>query len=166
MPQPFSAQPCLVVTAGLTRPAVCYPCPILKPPFALRRASKRHRHSLPADTKRVLLTNVDEPASHTPQVYKAIKDGVTPVAVKVFPSNATDVQQGEFQREVVILKSCRDRNIVQFLGACVEAGQTFLVTGAAEGSVRAGSGPQSASSSADRRSFACERTLYTACMTP
>ena len=63
-------------------------------------------------------------------MYKAIKDGVTPVAVKVFPSNATDVQQEEFQREVVILKSCRDRNIVQFLGACVEAGQTFLVTGA------------------------------------
>ena len=72
------------------------------------------------------------------QVYKAIKDGVTPVAVKVFPSNATDVQQEEFQREVVILKSCRDRNIVQFLGACVEAGQTFLVTGALRRGVSSG----------------------------
>jgi len=71
-------------------------------------------------------------------VYKAIKDGVTPVAVKVFPSNATDVQQEEFQREVVILKSCRDRNIVQFLGACVEAGQTFLVTGARRSDLIAG----------------------------
>ena len=59
-----------------------------------------------------------------------MKDGVSPVAVKVFPSNATDVQLEEFQREVVILKSCRDRHVVQFLGACIEDGQTFLVTGA------------------------------------
>jgi len=80
----------------------------------------------------------DGVAAPAAQVYKAIKDGVTPVAVKVFPSNATDVQQEEFQREVVILKSCRDRNIVQFLGACVEAGQTFLVTGARPSGLVAG----------------------------
>jgi len=49
-------------------------------------------------------------------------------AVKVFPSNATDVQMAEFQKEVVILKSCRDRNIVQFLGACITDTQTCLVT--------------------------------------
>ena len=47
------------------------------------------------------------------QVYKAMKDGVSPVAVKVFPSNASQVQMEDFQREVIILKSCRDRNIVQ-----------------------------------------------------
>lgn len=49
-------------------------------------------------------------------------------AVKVFPSNATDVQMADFQKEVVILKSCRDRNIVQFLGACITDTQTCLVT--------------------------------------
>ncbi len=30
--------------------------------------------------------------------------------------------------QVAILESCRDRNIVQFLGSCTEAGQTLLVT--------------------------------------
>ena len=49
-------------------------------------------------------------------------------AVKVFPANATDVQMADFQKEVVILKSCRDRNIVQFLGACITDTQTCLVT--------------------------------------
>lgn len=62
------------------------------------------------------------------QVFKAMRGGVQPVAVKVFPSDATDMQMAEFQKEVVILKSCRDRNIVQFLGACVTDTQTCLVT--------------------------------------
>lgn len=62
------------------------------------------------------------------QVFKALRGGVQPVAVKVFPSNATDLQMAEFQKEVVILKSCSDRNIVQFLGACVTDTQTCLIT--------------------------------------
>ena len=83
------------------------------------------------ESKPEICTHNADQAVRMLQVYKAMKDGVSPVAVKVFPSNATDVQLEEFQREVVILKSCRDRNIVQFLGACIEDGQTFLVTGAA-----------------------------------
>lgn len=62
------------------------------------------------------------------QVFKAMRSGSQPVAVKVFPSDATEIQLADFQKEVVILKSCRDRNIVQFLGACVTDTQTCLVT--------------------------------------
>ena len=47
------------------------------------------------------------------QVYKALSHGVQPVAVKVFPLTANAEQHAEFQREVVLLKSCRDGNIVQ-----------------------------------------------------
>jgi hypothetical protein len=49
------------------------------------------------------------------QVYKALSHGVQPVAVKVFPLTANAEQHAEFQREVVLLKSCRDGNIVQVL---------------------------------------------------
>ena len=47
------------------------------------------------------------------QVYKALSHGVQPVAVKVFPLTASAEQHADFQREVVLLKSCRDGNIVQ-----------------------------------------------------
>lgn len=57
-----------------------------------------------------------------------MRGGTQAVAVKVFPSDATDIQMADFQKEVVILKSCRDRNIVQFLGACVTDTQTCLIT--------------------------------------
>ena len=46
-------------------------------------------------------------------MYKALSHGVQPVAVKVFPLTANAEQHAEFQREVVLLKSCRDGNIVQ-----------------------------------------------------
>ena len=48
-------------------------------------------------------------------MYKALSHGVQPVAVKVFPLTANAEQHAEFQREVVLLKSCRDGNIVQVL---------------------------------------------------
>ncbi len=62
------------------------------------------------------------------QVYKALSDGVQPVAVKIFPTHATPQQHAEFQREVVLLKSCRDGNIVQFLGASQTEHQTLMIT--------------------------------------
>ena len=46
-------------------------------------------------------------------MYQALSHGVQPVAVKVFPLTASAEQHAEFQREVVLLKSCRDGNIVQ-----------------------------------------------------
>ncbi len=36
--------------------------------------------------------------------------------------------QNKFCREVAILRSCRNSNIVQFQGACVDEGATMLVT--------------------------------------
>ena len=62
------------------------------------------------------------------QVYKAIRGGVTVVAVKVMGETAAEQRQADrvmqqqelFEREIHILKSCRDRNVVQFLGACLQ----------------------------------------------
>ncbi len=50
------------------------------------------------------------------------------VAVKVIALDATQQQRADFDREVRILESCRDRNIVQFLGSCADGTQTLLVT--------------------------------------
>lgn len=61
-------------------------------------------------------------------MYKALSHGVQPVAVKIFPTHATPQQHAEFQREVVLLKSCRDGNIVQFLGASQTEHQTLMIT--------------------------------------
>ena len=62
------------------------------------------------------------------QVFKAMRCRVQPVAIKVFTAEATELQMEDFEKELVILKSCRDRNIVQFLGACITDSQTCLVT--------------------------------------
>ncbi|KAK9805449.1 hypothetical protein WJX73_008439 [Symbiochloris irregularis] len=75
------------------------------------------------------------------RVYKAIKGGTTTVAVKVMG----DTQDGQktavallqrqeaFEREILLLKSCRDRHVVQFLGACMQNGKLMLVTEYLEG---------------------------------
>ena len=51
------------------------------------------------------------------QVYKALRHGVQPVAVKVLAagSDARQLALSDFRREVAILKACRDANIVQFV---------------------------------------------------
>jgi len=53
---------------------------------------------------------------------------VTQVAVKMFHDVHNNMQQADILREVAILKSCRDRNIVQFLGACILDERILLVT--------------------------------------
>ena len=68
------------------------------------------------------------------QVYKAQAGGVQTVAVKIFTDQAraeacSGDRAAEFRREIAILKGCRDRNIVQFIGACLQEGRTILVTG-------------------------------------
>jgi Protein tyrosine and serine/threonine kinase len=55
------------------------------------------------------------------QVYKAVRGGVTTVAVKKMKLTS-DRQREEFLKEVAILKGLRDGNIVQFLGACLQVG--------------------------------------------
>ncbi|KAK9902754.1 hypothetical protein WJX75_004977 [Coccomyxa subellipsoidea] len=65
------------------------------------------------------------------RVYKAIRTGVQTVAVKIFTDQVTAEHQMRyaeaFRREIFILRSCHDRNIVQFIGACLQEGQTILV---------------------------------------
>lgn len=56
------------------------------------------------------------------QVFKAVRNGVQIVAVKIFTdqlsSAACSAQYSEeLKREIFLLRSCHDRNIVQFLGA-------------------------------------------------
>ena len=51
------------------------------------------------------------------QVYKGLRSGVQPVAVKVLKEH-TPKQLADFQREIHILRSLHDTNVVQFLGVC------------------------------------------------
>ena len=61
-------------------------------------------------------------------MYKALRHGVQIVAVKMFKEEMTrgainsltsPHHAMQFRREISILKSCHDKNIVQFLGACL-----------------------------------------------
>eukprot|EP00884_Botryococcus_braunii_P007070 jgi/Botrbrau1/16364/Bobra.0372s0003.1 len=58
------------------------------------------------------------------KVLKGIRDGVHDVALKISKSN---VSREAFLREVALLKSCRNSNIVQFQGACHVKGRVWLV---------------------------------------
>ena len=71
------------------------------------------------------------------QVFKAMMDGSTPVAVR-FVQGQSHKEQQRFQREVSILKSLRHTNIVQFLGANIVHGQIMLVTECVPANVKAG----------------------------
>ncbi|KAL3148045.1 protein kinase activity protein [Trebouxia sp. C0009 RCD-2024] len=83
-------------------------------------------------------------------VYRGLLRGVQVVAVKVFndgPQYTSDSSQERMQtlhalklqrqtlikQEIAVLKSCRDRNIVQFVGACIQRDQTMLITEYMEG---------------------------------
>ena len=59
-------------------------------------------------------------------MYKAFRNGVQVVAVKIFTDQVPGENQARyaeaFRREIFILRSCHDRNIVQFLGACLQVG--------------------------------------------
>ena len=61
------------------------------------------------------------------QVYKALRGGVQPVAVKVL-RDPTEKQLSAFKREVALLQGLRDPHIVQFLGVCHARGRVMLVT--------------------------------------
>lgn len=77
------------------------------------------------------------------QVYRGLLRGVQAVAVKVFndgPQYTSDSSEERLQtlhsiktqrqtlikQEIAVLKSCRDRNIVQFVGACIQVGASSL----------------------------------------
>ena len=50
-------------------------------------------------------------------MFKGLRSGVQPVAVKVLNEH-TPKQLADFQREINILRSLHDTNVVQFLGVC------------------------------------------------
>ena len=69
------------------------------------------------------------------RVYKAFRNGVQPVAVKVIPTkkDGSSDDRNAVRQEVAILRACRDPNIVQFQGAFLGENQTLLVTEYMEG---------------------------------
>lgn len=79
-------------------------------------------------------------------MYRALKSGVQVVAAKVFQeqdpnssgsllssSRASAARTDVFKQEIAILKSCHDRNIVQFIGACLQPDCTIMVMEYLEG---------------------------------
>ena len=62
------------------------------------------------------------------QVFKALQDGVTVVAVKRLHGYLDARQSQAFLREIATLRDLHSPHIVQFLGACLEPGNTMLVT--------------------------------------
>ena len=80
-------------------------------------------------------------------MYRALKSGVQVVAAKVFQerdpnsssssmipsSRASAARSDIFKQEIAILKSCHDRNIVQFIGACLQPDCTIMVMEYLEG---------------------------------
>lgn len=85
-------------------------------------------------------------AGASAKVYRALKSGVQVVAAKVFQeqdpnssgsllssSRASAARTDVFKQEIAILKSCHDRNIVQFIGACLQPDCTIMVMEYLEG---------------------------------
>eukprot|EP00887_Chlorella_sp_A99_P007439 scaffold2.g7439.t1 len=68
-------------------------------------------------------------------VYKAVRNGVQTVAVKVLSTSedAGRMDDGEFTREIALLRACRDANVLQFAGAYIKDGHLCLVTEYLEG---------------------------------
>ena len=77
------------------------------------------------------------------QVYRGLLRGVQVVAVKVFNDGSQYTSDSSEERlqtlhalksqrqtlikqEIAVLKSCRDRNIVQFVGACIQVRSSRL----------------------------------------
>jgi hypothetical protein len=61
------------------------------------------------------------------EVYKAMLKGVNPVAVKVLRDQSY-TSRDEFGKEVGLLKTLHNSNIVQFQGACLEEDKMLLIT--------------------------------------
>ena len=74
------------------------------------------------------LAKLIKPSCSALQVFKALQDGVTVVAVKRLRGNLDDRQSQAFLQEIAILRDLHSPYIVQFLGACLEPGNTMLVT--------------------------------------
>ncbi|KAK9821630.1 hypothetical protein WJX74_001672 [Apatococcus lobatus] len=62
------------------------------------------------------------------QVFRALQDGVTVVAIKRLHNNLDARQRQAFLREIATLRNLHSPHIVQFLGACLQPCHTMLVT--------------------------------------
>ena len=62
------------------------------------------------------------------QVFRALQDGVTVVAIKRLHNNLDARQRQAFLREIATLRNLHSPHIVQFLGACLQPQHTMLVT--------------------------------------
>lgn len=63
----------------------------------------------------------------TVQVYKGIKEGVHEVAIKIFPAIISPRDLESLQREIAVLRSCNNKNIVHFYGVCFKGLDAWLV---------------------------------------
>ena len=61
------------------------------------------------------------------EVFKAVKDGVDEVAVKVIRLHGTSAIE-QFKREIDMISKLRHRHILQFYGACVQPTCLYMVT--------------------------------------
>lgn len=61
------------------------------------------------------------------QVYKGVKDGVHEVAIKIFPAISSPRNLETLQREIAVLRSCNNKNIVHFYGVCFKGLDAWLV---------------------------------------
>ena len=62
------------------------------------------------------------------QVFKGLRNGVQPVAVKVL-NDYSPQQLASFGREIQILRSLHDTNVVQFLGVCQQQVRMLACSG-------------------------------------
>lgn len=64
------------------------------------------------------------------QVYKARLDGMSDVAIKIMqPESAHQLDhKRKFYKEIEILRACRDRHVVGFVGAFVDEVSSWLST--------------------------------------
>eukprot|EP00891_Asterochloris_glomerata_P006249 jgi/Astpho2/6249/fgenesh1_pg.00088_%23_58_t len=61
-------------------------------------------------------------------VYRGLWDGLYPVAVKQFRGSSHSEAQASIVSELAILKGCRHRHIIQFLGVAIKDSEVLLVT--------------------------------------
>ncbi len=62
------------------------------------------------------------------QVFRALQDGVTVVAIKRLHNELDARQRQAFLQEIAMLQDLRSPYIVQFLGACLRPPHSMLVT--------------------------------------
>ena len=95
-------------------------------PSTVTAGGERHAHLAGKVLTRMRFVLCAEPAVCV-KVFKAMRNGVQPVAVKVL-NETSPKHLADFQREIGILRGLRDSNVVQFQGISWREGRMMLVT--------------------------------------